>query len=407
MSPATSLPGNACDQTATAKVTLALGPAFEPLVSRFCADPEAPLALAVSGGSDSTALLYLMTDWASRSDRNLIVLTVDHGLRSEAAAEAAHVKHLSTALGHKHQTLIWTKPRAGQNAARDARHRLLAHAAKQAGAAVLLLGHTLDDVIETIHIRRRRGTAEAFLAGPMLAAPSPVWPEGRDCTLLRPLIMTRRDDLRAWLTDKGRSWIEDPSNENTDFERIEVRKSLAEAAIDEKARVSEALDLLNMRASYDQLFGDAIRDHVVVQPSGLVEMRTGGLPDGLQARLAALVARVAGGHDRTPRAEPVRAMLDSLLHPGARATLGGAWFQKAADGLWIGRDPVELNSKLECDLWDGRYTPEVMANLMVEDTPFLLRQSLPPSPHWRPILGDRLALEQKIYQTPLFNPVQR
>ena len=112
------------------------------------------LVLAVSGGPDSTALLVLAARWARRLKRGpkLIAVTVDHGLRTEAAREAAAVKRLARRLGIAHRTLYWRgrKPKTGlQEAARQARYRLLAQAAADAGYAHILTAHTLDAVSYT------------------------------------------------------------------------------------------------------------------------------------------------------------------------------------------------------------------------------------------------------------------
>src|SRR5437764_8032008 len=93
----------------------------------------AALVLAVSGGPDSTALMWLAARWRARRKHGprLIAVTVDHGLRKEAAREALAVKRLARKLKLEHRTLRWTgtKPKAGvQQAARAARYRLLAEA---------------------------------------------------------------------------------------------------------------------------------------------------------------------------------------------------------------------------------------------------------------------------------------
>ena len=117
-------------------------------------------ALAVSGGSDSLALLYLAHEWAKVTGRALVVLTVDHRLRPEAKQEAEMVATLCAKLGHTHRTLTWATPRASQAAARRARYVLLAQAARAQNARILMTGHTFDDVVETAMIRRRRGVRQ-------------------------------------------------------------------------------------------------------------------------------------------------------------------------------------------------------------------------------------------------------
>ena len=121
------------------------------------------LILAVSGGPDSTALLILAARWAKSRKRapKLLAVTVDHGLRTAAAGEAAAVKRLANQIGVAHRTLRWRgrKPKSGlQEAAREARYRLLAQAAAQAGYEHILTAHTLDDQAETVLFRLARGS---------------------------------------------------------------------------------------------------------------------------------------------------------------------------------------------------------------------------------------------------------
>ena len=133
------------------------GPDFDALIARFTPDPQTKIAIAVSGGSDSVALLLLARAWAQRSERKLCVFTVDHGLRPEAKDEAKWVEALCTRLDLEHKTLVWADPKPTQNAARQARYTLLCEAMWESGASTILVGHTQDDVLETALMRRRRG----------------------------------------------------------------------------------------------------------------------------------------------------------------------------------------------------------------------------------------------------------
>src|SRR3954470_14553922 len=127
------------------------------------------LVLAVSGGPDSLALMWLAARWRRALTRGpkLIAVTVDHGLRPEAPREARGVKRLARELDLPHRTLRWTgaKPNAGlPAAARAARYRLLAQAAKASGATHILTAHTRDDQAETLLMRMLRGSGIAGLA---------------------------------------------------------------------------------------------------------------------------------------------------------------------------------------------------------------------------------------------------
>jgi tRNA(Ile)-lysidine synthase len=144
---------------------------------------DAPaLVLAVSGGPDSSALMLLAARWRDGLAKKpkLIAVTVDHGLRAESKAEAAAVGRLARKLKLTHRTLRWTgkKPATGvQQVARAARYRLLAQAARAAGAPYVLTAHTLDDQAETVLIRMSRGSGMTGLGAMQkvsaLSFPSP------------------------------------------------------------------------------------------------------------------------------------------------------------------------------------------------------------------------------------------
>ncbi|MGH9726159.1 MAG: tRNA lysidine(34) synthetase TilS, partial [Candidatus Acidiferrales bacterium] len=136
------------------------------------------LVLAVSGGPDSTALMVMAARWRQslKSKPTLIAVTVDHGLRKESKREATSVARLARRLGLAHRTVRWRgiKPKTGlQEAARAARYKLLADAARAAGAAHVLTAHTRDDQAETVLIRMSRGSGLRGLGAMQTQAPFP------------------------------------------------------------------------------------------------------------------------------------------------------------------------------------------------------------------------------------------
>jgi tRNA(Ile)-lysidine synthase len=225
------------------------------------------LLIAVSGGSDSTALLLLAARWVARLKEQfgrapkLIAVTIDHRLRPDSAREAAAVKRLARSLGVPHRTLRWRgrKPKTGlQEAARDARYRLLASTAVRAGYAHVLTAHTLDDQAETVLFRLARGSGLTGLAGMAPISPSPACGErspavakrgsaveeafatrGRSASpshpdplvagtrkavfLVRPLLRIPKERLAATLRAAGIVHSEDPSNRDPRFARTRLR----------------------------------------------------------------------------------------------------------------------------------------------------------------------------------------
>ena len=184
------------------------------------------LVLAVSGGPDSTALLWLAARWQKSLKQKpaLLAVTVDHGLRKEAAREAAAVKRLAKILGIAHRTVIWqgAKPKTGlQQAARRARYALLAEAARKAKAGHILTAHTLDDQAETVLIRMSRGSG---LTGLGAMAQVSHLPNGAGAiTLVRPLLEMPKSRLIATMRAAKIGYAEDPSNLDPRFTRARLR----------------------------------------------------------------------------------------------------------------------------------------------------------------------------------------
>src|SRR5438445_5526833 len=180
------------------------------------------LVLAVSGGPDSLALMWLAARWRAALTRGqrLIAVTVDHGLRPEAAREARNVKRLARILDVPHRTVRWTgaKPRTGlPAAARAARYRLLAQAARAHGATHVLTAHTRDDQAETLLMRMVRGSGIAGLAA--MARES----EREGVVLARPFLNVSKSRLIATLKKAKIDFADDPTNRDTSFTRPRLR----------------------------------------------------------------------------------------------------------------------------------------------------------------------------------------
>jgi tRNA(Ile)-lysidine synthase len=176
------------------------------------------LVLAVSGGPDSTALLYLAARWRSnlKAGPKLFAVTIDHGLRKESASEARAVARLCRTLDVPHKTLRWSgaKPKTGlQDAARRARYDLLAKEAARHGARHVLTAHTLDDQAETILFRLSRGSGLSGLAA--MARES----ERDGVTIVRPLLDVAKARLIATLAKARIAFADDPSNRDPRFTR--------------------------------------------------------------------------------------------------------------------------------------------------------------------------------------------
>lgn len=325
------------------------------LDDRLNRDVPHPVAVGFSGGGDSLALLLAARDWAASRGRRLLVLSVDHGLQAQAAGWTRTCAATAERLGLPFQALAWAgeKPRTGlAAAARAARHRLLADAARAAGARVILLGHTADDRLEA-GLMRAAGSATP---DPRLWAPSPAWPQGRGVFLLRPLLDQRRAALRDWLRQRGEAWIDDPANEDPRSAR---------------ARARAALDLhepaLALGANDAPETAGLARLCVATAWGGLAIPREAlrQADPAAAGRFLAAACLCAAGGARPPRGGPLQRLVAGARSDApVTATLVGARIEADADTVRLWREPGEaargglaplpLPAGLPT-VWDGRY----------------------------------------------------
>lgn len=322
------------------------------------------LAVAVSGGSDSLALLFLTHEFLRRHrpQTRLLAITVDHALRPASAAEAAQVASLCRRHGIAHETARWQgdKPATGlAAAAREARYRLLADAAGSIGASVILVGHTCDDQAETVAMRAERGEGSG-LAGMARATlfDGRVW-------IVRPLLGVRRQALRRWLTGRGIEWIDDPSNDDPVYERVRTRQRLGEDEVAALAAQAEAQGHLRRIMAEKAA---ALIDRFATRPApGLLRLDPAFLAPPPAERDAAILAlrallATAGGAPRLPDAARAQALFDRLaqsppLTTPLRATLSRAAIDARPAGIFLRREARDLPALAldgEAGLWDGR-----------------------------------------------------
>jgi tRNA(Ile)-lysidine synthase len=306
---------------------------------RLDAASPAPLAVGFSGGGDSLFLLKTVLNWARARHRSVLALVVDHQLHPDSARWTAQAIAKAQALGAEARALAWTgaKPTTGlPAAARRARHALLATAARQAGARVLLLGHTASDLAEGV-VMRAEGSS---VSNPREWAPSPVWPEGRGAMVLRPLLSLSRASIRESLAAEGETWLDDPANLDPRYARSRAR-----------AQGTGAPPPVDSEPAAPPRF--------TVDAAGAIRLTREATPAHLAAALLC-----AGGTERPPRGERLTRLVTRLRAGEAfTATLAGARVE-AADTVLICRDAGEIarGGLVRLDLaprqtgvWDGRW----------------------------------------------------
>ncbi|WP_299988396.1 tRNA lysidine(34) synthetase TilS [uncultured Ruegeria sp.] len=316
------------------------------------------LGVAVSGGSDSTALMRLLADIAQQEQIELFAATVDHGLRSESASEALTVAALAQHWGIPHETLKWQGwDRKGnlQDQARRARYRLLAEWAETNALQAIALGHTADDQAETVLMRLGRA---AGVSG--LSAMSGMRAEG-GITLLRPLLAVTRSRLRDYLTAQSVFWIDDPSNQDQRFNRIKARQALSgldQIGITPQTLARVAENMGQAREALAQFTQESALRHLKAIDGDLCVDRDGfgTLPEEIRRRLVvASVSWIAGG-EYPPRHKAVDQVLDALSSAQA-VTLGGCIYLPDGKNMWICRELNAVSDEIARPgmPWDRRW----------------------------------------------------
>jgi tRNA(Ile)-lysidine synthase len=320
------------------------------------------IAVAVSGGPDSLALILLAERWARQRGGQAWALTVDHGLRPESSEEARTLAGWLASRAIPHEILAWTgdKPTSGiQEAARDARYRLLAQWCRGHGVLHLLTAHHREDQVETHLIRRDAGSGNDGLAG-MSAVRELV-----GCRLVRPFLSVPRARLRALLAQERQPFLHDPSNLNPAFARARLRTApglLDGAAPDDIVSELRACgrQRIARERSLDRMLGRAVALH----PAGFAALDPSIIATAEAESAERLLGRVAAcvGAARYParRARLARLRAGLLARPDRARTLGGCRFVPWRGRVLVLRELVAASAAVRLApgatlVWDRRF----------------------------------------------------
>ncbi len=305
------------------------------LTARFAADlaalwPEAerdgPLGLAVSGGPDSLALLLLAH---AAVPGQIAVASIDHGLRPEAAGEVALVERIAGERAIPFTALrVDLAPGNVQARAREARYAALAGWARDMGLGAVATAHHADDQAETLLMRLNRGSGLAGLAG--VRACTTI--ADSDTALLRPLLGWRKAALAQVVAACGITPASDPSNANPDFDRVQMRARLAEAAgwLDPVQLAASAVHLAEGWQAIDW-YAECDWHEMVMRddtaPGTPVYSYCANAPRVVGIETLVRIIAALGGH--ATRAEAARAW--DRLWQGNNASIGGVLAQAGVE----------------------------------------------------------------------------
>ena len=234
-------------------------------VHQYQTSASAGILGAISGGPDSTVLLYGLALFKQKYPHiPVITATVEHGLREESRFEAEAVGVTAASLGLEHQILVWETPRKHSGvleAARHARYALLAQLAEQKQVSYLATAHTLDDQAETLLFRMSRGSGIAGLSGMSVSLPMD------NLMLIRPFLGFSKNRLIATCEERSWSYFTDPSNSNPKYARPRWRQIMPILA--EEGLTSERLSKLAWRcqranAAFD-FYTTELYEHIKIE----------------------------------------------------------------------------------------------------------------------------------------------
>ena len=283
--------------------------------------PQAAIGIAVSGGPDSLALLILA---AEARPLQVEAATVDHALRPESRAEAEMVAQLCERLGVPHTILTATwdeKPKTAiQERARAMRYRLLGQWGRERGLTAILTAHHLDDQAETFLMRLARGAGVRGLAGMRRVARAP----SAGLAVVRPLLGWRHSELEAVCAAAGVEPVQDPSNEDEQFERVRIRKALAGANWLNESAIAESATHLAEADGALRWATDLEWKRAVTRSGAQIVYKPTDAPRDIRRRIVrrAVLALATEGAGAELRGREIDQLL-AALRTGRRATLRG------------------------------------------------------------------------------------
>lgn len=321
------------------------------------------IAIALSGGSDSMALTLLMAQWAKTRQRNITALTVNHGLRENAASEALQTHAIMESLGISHVILTPTLDTTIQNIqqrARTARYNAMTAWCEENNASYLMVAHNFDDQAETIALQNHRGSTPPSQSGMALLS------HWNNIALVRPLLGVRKSTLMAWLKSHHHLWIEDPTNASDVYARNRLRRTMDDDTI--IANWHHAQKQGALRHAEDIARNEWCNTHCHLYPFGVVACDRSAwlrLNETLRSdMLSRAIMHINGAYQRPRHHESARLTLRVSDTTNGKATLGGTLIRWSESQLIISRELSRLPSAITLFpsqtpkhfLWDNRFT---------------------------------------------------
>lgn len=345
---------------------------FQEIMSAMDIGCSKKVAVAVSGGSDSMALTLLLNQWCANQDIHLTALTVDHGLRENSALEAQQVAKWLSVKNISHNILEWQgiKPDTNiQDHARKARYELMGNWCMDNNVDHLFLAHHMNDQAETFLIRLLRGSGVDGLSA---MEKSTIFPfnkmSNKTLKILRPLLEVESGRLLETIQAANQDHIEDPSNLDEKYTRIQIRSLLNETEIEglnAHKLSSTSTRMRRVRSLLEEMTSKAESDFVSYNSFGyasIVKNNISELHEEIGLRLLSKVIKTVGGNTYAPRHKSLEKLFENLKEtkfPG-QSLAGVLVFTLTGHEIVITRETKNIDehvnvTEVKQNLWDNRF----------------------------------------------------
>ncbi|MCP5369291.1 MAG: tRNA lysidine(34) synthetase TilS [Rickettsiaceae bacterium] len=273
------------------------------------------VALAISGGADSVALLYLATQWAKNAQVKLVIFHVNHNLRKSSVEDAKFVEEITRSLNHNFYLFHWKEAAsitsAAQEKARQARYDMMTIKCQELGIKLLMTAHHFDDVVENYLMRKKRGSGVFGLSYSNSYFVN-------DIHIVRPLLLFRKKSLLQYLNDNKYAWVEDETNISDKYERNRIRKQFNLFSDSKKQLVYDEIDQIQQEAKIlNQDLIKFLAEFVHIDQMGFCVLQVKDYKNllyDLQIQVLSYLFTIVSGKMTLPRFRNIAPIIEKIQH---------------------------------------------------------------------------------------------
>lgn len=321
--------------------------ALDEIIKENKISKNTPIAIAVSGGSDSMALALLTKQWATKNGVEILVINVDHGLRRKSKKESEKVSLWMDRLDIKNEIITYKGKIPTSNIeaiAREYRYDLIKKHCEKHSVKTLLVGHNLNEKTETFYLNLIRGSGVYGLSG------MKEFSKRNGLNIIRPLMNISKPEIKKYLKSKNQKWIEDSSNKDEKYLRVKVRKLkniFAKLGLEDD-RVSNTIDSFQRVRRTLEFYTSEACKNILKKYNGIVIFdieKYKEYPEEIQLRSLSEILINVSKKDYSPRMKKLENLHKELLggfKSKKAMTLSNCKFSKTSNG----KISIELEKKI-------------------------------------------------------------